>query len=139
MRLESDDIDCGAAAHHGEKERFRVLDGEGFILELLAIDGFATSSYNKNGPEIKVGNRHPIIERATKLTISSSEIATLDHKSADTGTEGTLRSNYRSLFMWQSCAHFLMIRWKPLSLYHRGFPDWPMPFSPVQSAPVRMG
>jgi hypothetical protein len=42
----------------------------------------------------------------------------------------------RTVFMWQSCAHFLMTRWKPLSLYHNGFPDSPMPFSPVQSAPV---
>src|SRR6267154_1670552 len=75
-------------------------------------------------------------QKATNLIISSSEIAALDHESADTGTEGTLRSNYRSLFMWKSCAHFLMIRWKPLSLYHKGFPDLPMPFSPVQSAPV---
>jgi hypothetical protein len=77
-------------------------------------------------------------EKAEKLTISSGEVATLDHKSADTGTEGTLRSNYKVILsMWQSCAHFLMTRWKPLSLYHNGFPDLPMPFSPVQSAPVR--
>jgi hypothetical protein len=44
MRLESDDMCCGAAAHHGEKEGSRMLDSEGFILELLAIDGFAASS-----------------------------------------------------------------------------------------------
>lgn len=44
MRQESDDMGCGAAAHHGEKEGSRVFDREGFILEFLAIDGFATSS-----------------------------------------------------------------------------------------------
>jgi hypothetical protein len=44
MRIESDDMCCGAAAHHGEKEGLRVLDGESFILEFLAIDGFAASS-----------------------------------------------------------------------------------------------
>jgi hypothetical protein len=65
MRLESDDMGCGAAAHHGEKEGSRVLDREGFILEFLAIDGFATSPYNKtrNASEIKVGIDNPIIER----------------------------------------------------------------------------
>jgi len=55
MRLESDDMGCGAAAHHGEKEGSRMLDRESFILELLAIDGFAASPYNKNTSEIKVG------------------------------------------------------------------------------------
>ena len=44
MRLESDDMGCWAAAHHGEKEGSRMLDREGFILELLTIDGFAASS-----------------------------------------------------------------------------------------------
>jgi hypothetical protein len=44
MRLESDDMGCGASAHHGEKEGSCMLDGEGFILELLTIDGFAASS-----------------------------------------------------------------------------------------------
>jgi hypothetical protein len=55
MRLGSDDMCCGAAAHHGEKEGSRMLDRECFILELFAIDGFAASSYNKNASEIKVG------------------------------------------------------------------------------------
>ncbi len=55
MRLESDDMGCGAAAHHGEKEGSGVLDREGFILELLAIDGFAACSYNKNASDIEVG------------------------------------------------------------------------------------
>src|SRR6266436_8698556 len=87
-----------------------------------------------NASEFKVGHRHSMQK---KLTISRSEIATLDHKSADAGTESTLRSRSGHVFMWQSCAHFLMTRWKPLSLYHSAFPDLPMPFSPVQSAPVR--
>jgi len=52
-------VGCGAAAHHGEKEGSGVLDREGFILELLAIDGLATSSYNKNASEIKVGIHIP--------------------------------------------------------------------------------
>ena len=43
------------------------------------------------------GRLDPIIERRTKLTISSSEIATLDHEPADTGTEGMLRSNYKDI------------------------------------------
>jgi hypothetical protein len=33
-----------AAAHHGKKERLGMLDREGFVLELLAIDGFASGS-----------------------------------------------------------------------------------------------
>ncbi len=40
MRLERDDVGCGAAAHHGEKEGSRMLDGECLILELFTIDGF---------------------------------------------------------------------------------------------------
>jgi hypothetical protein len=55
MRQESDDMGCGAAAHHGEKEGSGVLGREGFILEFLAIDGFTTSSYNKNASEFEVG------------------------------------------------------------------------------------
>ena len=38
-----------AAAHHGKQERFRMLDGEGFVLEFLTIDGLATRSYNTRG------------------------------------------------------------------------------------------
>jgi len=53
MRQESDDMGCGAAAHHGEKEGSGVLGREGFILEFLAIDGFTTSSYNKNASEFE--------------------------------------------------------------------------------------
>jgi hypothetical protein len=55
VRLESDDMGCGAAAHHGEKEGSRMFHREGFVLELLTIDGFAASSYNRNASEIKVG------------------------------------------------------------------------------------
>jgi hypothetical protein len=36
-----------------------MFHGEGFILKLLAIDGFATSSYNRNASEIKVGIHTP--------------------------------------------------------------------------------
>jgi len=39
---------CGTAAHHGEKEGSGMLDSEGFIFELLTINGFATSSYKKH-------------------------------------------------------------------------------------------
>lgn len=67
MRLESDDMGCGAAAHHGEKEGSRMFHREGFILELLTIDGFATSSYNR---QKRIGDQgghpHTIIEKADK-------------------------------------------------------------------------
>jgi hypothetical protein len=33
-----------AAAHHGEKEGFCMLDRESFVLKLFTIDGFAASS-----------------------------------------------------------------------------------------------
>jgi hypothetical protein len=51
---EQNDMRCGTAAHHGEKERSRVLGKEGFIFELLTINGFATSPY-KSTSEIRVG------------------------------------------------------------------------------------
>ena len=38
-----------AAAHHGEKKGFRMLDREGFVLKLFTIDGLATSSYGTRG------------------------------------------------------------------------------------------
>jgi hypothetical protein len=34
-----------AAAYHGEKEGSCMLGREGFVLELFAIDGFATGPY----------------------------------------------------------------------------------------------
>jgi len=45
MRLESDDVGSSAAAHDGEKKGSRRFYREGFILELLAIDGYAARSY----------------------------------------------------------------------------------------------
>jgi hypothetical protein len=59
MRLKSDDMGCGAAAHHGEKKGSRTFHREGFILGLLAVDEFATSSYNRNASEIRVGIHTP--------------------------------------------------------------------------------
>jgi hypothetical protein len=43
--LESDDVGSSAAAHDGEKKGSRRFYREGFILELLAIDGYAARSY----------------------------------------------------------------------------------------------
>jgi hypothetical protein len=59
MRLKSDDMGCGAAAHHGEKKGSHMFRREGFIPGLLAVDGFATSSYNRNASEIRVGIHTP--------------------------------------------------------------------------------
>lgn len=86
-----------AAAHHGKKKRLRMLDREGFVLELFTIDGLATGSYSTRGRSVV--HRHPMIERvAQKLTISSGEVATLDHESADERHgRHALRSTSRSL------------------------------------------
>jgi len=59
MRLKSDNMGCRAAAHHGEKKGSRMFHREGFILGLLTVDGFATSSYNRNASEIRVGIHTP--------------------------------------------------------------------------------
>jgi hypothetical protein len=59
MRLKSNNMGCGAAAHHGEKKWSCMFHREGFILGLLAVDGFTTSSYNRNTSEIRVGIHIP--------------------------------------------------------------------------------
>jgi hypothetical protein len=116
--------------YHRQKEGPRMADSEPFFFELHPIDGFASPSCNNPGVSEYVMSRLLEIGKAPSPDIKSPPA----HQFLPYGS----RSLFNALLASGVSAYPLPTKWKEEPLYHRGFPDVPIPFSPVHSAPVAL-